>query len=92
MEEYKERYMNFLVGGIVKTTPKNVEEAHKALFHATMNLPQAAAWCGMTQREIKQTFREYLKYHAPDYEIPENSFTLSRREEQSTTKNLSVHS
>jgi len=78
MEEYKERYMDCLMGKVVKTTPNNVEEAHKALFHATMNLPQAAAWCGMTQREIKQTFREYLKYHAPNYEITEDTSSLSR--------------
>ena len=61
----------------VKTTPENVAEAHEALFRATMNLPAAAAHCGMTQKEIKQTFREYLKYHAPDFEITEDSPTLS---------------
>ena len=78
MTEHKERYWNYLMGNIVKTTPKNVEEAHKALFRATMNLPEAAAWCGMTQREIKQTFREYLKYHAPDFEITEDTAALPR--------------
>ena len=64
-----------------KTTPENVREAHEALFHATMNLPAAAAHCGMTQKEMKMTFWEYLKYHAADYEIPEDSSSLSRREE-----------
>lgn len=64
----KERYWNSLMGKTVKTTPQNVGEAHRGLFHATMNLPQAAAWCGMTQKEIMQTFREYLKYHEADYE------------------------
>jgi hypothetical protein len=39
------------------------------LFHATMNLPHAAAHCGMTEREMKMIFREYLKYHAPDIEV-----------------------
>lgn len=59
------------MGDVKKTTPKNVEEAHQGLFCARMNLPEAAAWCGMTQKEIMQTFREYLKYHDPDpdYEI-----------------------
>jgi hypothetical protein len=52
-----------------KTTPKTVAEANEALFRATMNLPAAAAHCGMTQKEMKLTFREYLKYHAPDFEI-----------------------
>ena len=61
----------------VKTTPQNVKEANVALFRATMNLPEAAAHCGMTNREMKHIFYEYLKYHAPDYEIPENSLEVS---------------
>ena len=60
-----------------KTTPENVKEAHEGLFHATMNLPTAAAHCGMTQKEMKMTFREYLKYHATDFEITEDTSTLS---------------
>ncbi len=52
----------------VKTTPENVKEANEALFHSRMNLPQAAAHCGMTNKEFKMTFREYLKYHPPTYE------------------------
>ena len=56
---------------IKKTTPENVAEANEALFRATMNLPAAAAHCGMTQKEMKLTFREYLKYHKPDYEFQE---------------------
>ena len=67
--------------GYVKTTPENVAEAHEALFHATMNLPAAAAHCGMTQKQLKLTFWEYLKYHAADFEIPEDSTALPRREE-----------
>ena len=65
----------------VKTTPENVAEAHEALFHATMNLPAAAAHCGMTQKQLKLTFWEYLKYHDPNYEIPEDSSSLSWGEE-----------
>ena len=53
----------------VKTTPENVKEANEALFYSKMNLPQAAKHCGMTQKEMKMTFLEYLKYHKPDYEI-----------------------
>jgi hypothetical protein len=67
--------------GYVKTTPENVAEAHEALFHATMNLPAAAAHCGMTQKQLKLTFWEYLKYHAADFEITEDSTSLPRREE-----------
>ena len=63
----------------VKTTPQNVAEANEALFRATLNLPTAAAHCGMTHNEMKLTFWEYLKYHAPDYEIPEDTTPLSRR-------------
>ena len=64
-----------------KTTPENVQEAHEALFHATMNLPAAAEHCGMTQKEMKMTFWEYLKYNHPDYEIPENTIEISRGQE-----------
>ena len=68
---------------VVKTTPENVEEANKALFHATMNLPQAALHCGMTQREMKMTFREYLKRHPIDYEQTEDALEVPWRKEQS---------
>ena len=66
----------------VKTTPQNVQEANEALFRATMNLPTAAEHCGMTQKEMKLTFWEFLKYNKPDYEIPEiseNTSSVSRR-------------
>ena len=53
----------------VKTTPENVKEANEALFRAKMTLPAAAKHCGMTEKEMKLTFFEYLKYHKPDYEI-----------------------
>lgn len=49
----------------MKTTPKLVEESNTGLFHATMNLPGAAKHCGMTQKEMKMTFWEYLKYNPP---------------------------
>jgi hypothetical protein len=53
----------------VKTTPENVKEANEALFRAKMTLPAAAKHCGMTHKEMKLTFWEYLKYNKPDYEI-----------------------
>ena len=52
----------------VKTTPQNVKEANEGLFHNKMNLPAAAKHCGMTQKEMKLTFWEFLKYNNPDYE------------------------
>lgn len=63
-----------------KTTPENVKEANEALFRATMNLPTAAAHCGMTQKEMKMTFREFLKYHPSDYGNSEDTTSLSWRE------------
>ena len=67
----------------VKTTPQNVKEANNALFRATMNLPAAAKHCGMTHKEMKLTFWEFLKYNEPDYEISEiseNTSSVSGRE------------
>lgn len=51
-----------------RTTPENVKEANEGLFRSTMNLPEAAFHCGMTQKEMKMTFLEYLKYNKSDYE------------------------
>lgn len=73
-----------------KTTPENVREAHEALFYATMNLPNAAAHCGMTQKELKMTFFEYLKYNAPNYQITEDPTAVSRREVESTDKPIPI--
>ena len=52
----------------VKTTPQNVQEANEALFRAKMTLPAAAKHCGMTHKEMKLTFWEFLKYNPADYE------------------------
>ena len=62
---------NSLVEEKVKTTPENVKEANEGLFRAKMTLPAAAKHCGMTQKEMKMTFLEYLKYHPIDYENKE---------------------
>jgi hypothetical protein len=51
----------------VKTTPQNVQESNEALFNCTMTLPAAAKHCGVTQKEMKLTFHEYLKYHPKTY-------------------------
>ena len=63
---------------VVKTTPENVKEANEALYRAKLNLPAAAKHCGMTEKEMKLTFFEYLKYHPKDYESLEDSITLPR--------------
>ena len=51
----------------VKTTPENVKEANEGLFYSKMNLPQAAKHCGMSNKEMRLTFFEYLKYNPPIY-------------------------
>ena len=67
-----------LVEPRAKTTPENVQEANEALFRAKMTLPAAAKHCGMTQKEMKLTFWEFLKYHPKDYEITEDTPQVSR--------------
>lgn len=62
-----------LVEPKVKTTPELVNESNEALFRAKMTLPAAAKHCGMTHKEMKMTFWEFLKYHPKDYEVPENT-------------------
>ncbi len=51
----------------IKTTPENVKEANEGLFYSKMNLPQAAKHCGMSQKEMRLTFFEYLKYHPIEF-------------------------
>jgi len=60
---------NSLIEIPVKTTPQNVKEANEGLFHAKMTLPAAAKHCGMTKKEMKMTFLEYLKYHPPVFVV-----------------------
>lgn len=66
MNFYKIDYKN-LKNISVKTTPENVKEANEGLFNCTMTLPAAAKHCGMTEKEMKTTFREYLKYNPAKY-------------------------
>jgi len=67
-----------LVQPRTKTTPENVQEANQALFRAKLTLPAAAKHCGMTHKEMKLTFWEFLKYNKPDYEISQDSPQISR--------------
>lgn len=52
-----------------KTTPENVKEANESLFCARWNLPKAAKHCGMSQKEMKLTFFEFLKYNPITYQV-----------------------
>lgn len=62
MNPYKINYKS-LKEEPVKTTPQNVREANESLFYSKMNLPAAAKHCGMSIKEMKLTFFEYLKYN-----------------------------
>ena len=73
-----------------KTTPENVKEANEALFNATMNLPHAAYHCGMTQREMKMIFREYLKYNDKNFEVTEDSVEIPWRKKPSVKQPVPV--
>ena len=66
MNPYKINY-KFLKEEPVKTTPENVKESNEGLFYSKMNLPQAAKHCGMSQKEMKLTFFEFLKYNPVTY-------------------------
>jgi hypothetical protein len=66
MNPFKISYKN-LYEYPVKTTPENVRQANEGLFHAKMTLPAAAKHCGMTQKEMKLTFFEFLKYNPKTY-------------------------
>ena len=66
MNPYKIDY-NMFTQESMKTTPQNVREANEGLFYCRMTLPAAAKHCGMTKKEMKMTFTEYLKYNPPTY-------------------------
>jgi hypothetical protein len=66
MNPYKISYKD-LKEESVKTTPQNVKEANEGLFHAKMTVPEAAKHCGMSQKEMKLTFFEFLKYNPITY-------------------------
>ena len=50
-----------------KTTPTNVRESNNNLFRAKWNLPTAAKHCGMTEKEMKMVFWEFLKTNPTTY-------------------------
>ena len=68
MNLFKISYKN-LTSDRIKTTPENVNEANEGLFYSRMNLPEAAKHCGMSQKEMRLTFFEYLKYHPMTYKV-----------------------
>lgn len=50
---------------MTKTNPVNVQEAHEAAFTGKLNMVHCANHCGLTLKEFKMTFREFLKYNQP---------------------------
>lgn len=51
-----------------KPTPQTVNESHIAAFTGKLNMVDCANHCGLTIREFKMTFREFLKYNPATYE------------------------
>ena len=51
-----------------KTNPITVQEAHEAAFRGKLNMVKCAEHCGLTLKEFKMTFREFLKYNESDYD------------------------
>lgn len=56
-----------------KPTPQTVREAHLAAFRGRMNMIACANHCGMTLREFKMTFWEFLKYNPPVYDTKKHT-------------------
>ena len=50
-----------------KTNPTNIQEAHEAAFRGKLNMVKCADHCGLTLKEFKMTFREFLKYNDVDF-------------------------
>lgn len=59
-----------------KTNPQTVREAHLAAFSGKMNMICCANHCGLTLREFKMTFWEFLKYNPSTYENPNTQLEL----------------
>lgn len=59
-----------------ETNPQTVREAQLAAFSGKMNMVQCANHCGLTLREFKMTFREFLKYNKPVYGADEGQLEL----------------
>jgi hypothetical protein len=54
---------------------KETREAMEKLFIARWNVPKAAKHCGLTVKEVKIVFSEYMIYHDVTY-IKQNSTQL----------------
>ncbi len=62
---------------MAETNPDTVADALKAAFQCRMNLVDCASYCGMTIREFKMAFREYIKYNPATYPPKEQQLPLT---------------
>jgi len=47
--------------------------AMEMLFSAKWNLPKAARYCNLTDKEMKITFNEYCNFHPSTYQQEDNN-------------------
>ena len=59
-------------------------ESMEMLFSAKWNLPKAAEYCNLTNKEMKITFNEYCAFHPPSWTIENESIDY----QSSTTESL----
>ena len=64
---FKEQFPNIAAAWNGKDYSRERGGVPLGLYHATMNVPAASALCGMTQREMRMAFREFIKYNGPCY-------------------------
>jgi hypothetical protein len=49
---------------------QETRHAMEMLFRAKWNVPEAAKYCGLSQKEMKITFNEYCNFHDTSYTPP----------------------
>jgi len=59
-------------------------KAMEMLFTAKWNLPKAAEYCNLSNKEMKITFNEYCNFHPPTY----NQDNESINHQSSTAESL----
>ena len=55
---------------------QETRHAMEMLFRAKWNVPEAAKYCGLSQKEMKITFNEYCNFHLPTYDKFETAIQL----------------
>lgn len=52
---------------VSKKCRETIDTANKLLYHGKCNLHEAASLCGLTSKEMKFVFTEFVKYNPPTY-------------------------